>query len=85
MVTTQMQYASYATEVSPDIWEVLNGIDLEGNDNSDWIMDELRDLGAEDIEWNGHFGMCVFFSLEVQSGINNKLIKIEQYLENFSD
>jgi len=79
-----MQYISYSIEVSPDIWEILNGIDVRGDDNSDWIMKELSDLGAEDVDWNGHFGSAVFFSLPVNDNINLTLRRIEQYIENFS-
>ena len=79
MIETTIQNISYMVEVSPNIWKILNGFDDEGNENDDQIIEDLMNFGAYDVNWNGHFGMAVFFSLTTDD--HSQLSKIENYIE----
>lgn len=54
----------YCVPLTPKQWDNLNRYDKNGEDRWDEVCAKLKKAGAENIEYNGHFGMNIFFSLE---------------------
>lgn len=54
---------------------------LETIDYLDVVMPTLQKLGAENIEYNGHFGAAIFFTTENLEDAQKVTDKIEEMLK----
>jgi len=77
----QITARSYILEVTPEVWKFINVQDEHGIElNSEDVIKNLNNLSAYNIDWSGHFGMAIYFSLDEND--NDNLLNIEKYINN---
>lgn len=66
----------FEAEEALKLFEVLD-------DNFDEFEDELAKIGADKIEYDGHFGPYVFYRIDVDNKRAQKIKKIEKILAKY--
>ena len=75
----------YILPLPESIWEALTAVDVFGEeDKALALISDLEKLGAYGINWSGHFGMAIFFSLEESDVSPDALKSIENYMKNLT-
>lgn len=73
-ILTQLHYCVPLTDKQ---WKRLNRINARGDDRTD-IDPALEKSGANNIEFNGHFGRNIFFSIDKEKHLIRVLKTIER-------
>lgn len=71
---------SYCVPLTPVQWEKLNAINKRGDDRWEKVSATLTRLGAERIEYNGHFGRNIFFTLEKARHLTRVLKAVQKFV-----
>jgi hypothetical protein len=79
MLKAEITASSYCVPLSMEQFDKLHPRDVDDEIAFD---EELEKLGAERIEYNGHFGANIFFTVEEGTPIQPILDRIELELEN---
>lgn len=71
----------YCVPLTQSQWAELNRLDDEGNDRWEEIASKMKKAGADNLEYNGHFGSNIFFSVETAVQLPRVLKCIEKLVK----
>lgn len=78
VISTQKTRESFRVELTNEAMIAL--MELEPEDSLDFIED-LTELGAENVNYDGHFGAAIYFDMDVEDVFAGNLRKVEGHIE----
>lgn len=82
---TTLQRKSYALEIDMEVFKKLLNMEswnatIEEMNQSEQFNKQLEKLGAMDVDYNGHFGNNIYFTIDAENS-SKTLQKIKKYIE----